>query len=282
LAGLGFFLVLVCGVRGVASIFFFTAASARGLVSAALYFSTGFRSGRPQMSTFVFINRDWGPVPEYYSTTDGIPKPDRNIHLDEVIKWAEADPIWAARGKAIQGYAQLEHALSAALSTLGGMTLQVAAAIFYKIVSTSARIAILEKLLHKKHGATYNPFWNGYRKELSQMDLKRNEIVHWLAAANMALDANNILHVGVTLMPPAQVGESGGDTPMITRADLEAFEKKCDELARLATMFYAATTPREGADPVLMQPWRDIFQQPFVYPLPTDHLLSQKQPNNFP
>jgi hypothetical protein len=43
----------------------------------------------------------------YYSLTDGVVRPDTIIHLDDALKLAEHDAIWANRGKAIQGYAML-------------------------------------------------------------------------------------------------------------------------------------------------------------------------------
>ena len=56
---------------------------------------------------------------------------------------------------------------------------EVAGVIFFKISSTAVRIAIMEKLIHDRHGPRYNLFWNAFLKQLRQIDTKRNEIVHW-------------------------------------------------------------------------------------------------------
>jgi len=228
------------------------------------------------MSTFTFLIGSTDP--EVYSLTDGVERSDGNIPLDKVIELAEQDPIWSSRGKAIQGYAQLEYSLCRLLEFWGDMSNVTASTVFYKIVSTAARISILEKLLHRKHGSTFNLFWNSLIKELRQIDLKRNEIVHWLAAANAILNDKKVLLVGVTLIPPASVGDNQGQPLRITSNDLKVFEKKCDEFARLLAMFAAVSKPLEGFTPELGSAWRGIFQQPLVYPLPEDHLLFRTPP----
>jgi len=234
------------------------------------------------MPTFTFLIGSTDP--EVYSLTDDVERPDGNIPLDRVIELAGQDPIWANRGKAIQGYAQLEYSLCRLLEFWGDMSNVTASTVFYKIVSTSARISILEKLLHRKHGSTFNLFWNSLVKELRQIDTERNEIVHWLSAANSILNDKNVLLVGVTLIPPASVGDNQATPLRITSKDLNAFEKKCDEFARLLAMFAAVCKPLEGFTPELQSTWRGIFQQPLVYPLPAGHPLFQmpKAPDSQP
>jgi hypothetical protein len=98
--------------------------------------------------------------PRLYSMTDGVSRESPNVPLEDVIKWARYDPIWAARGEAIQGYASVESGLSNLLRALTGMAHEAALTIFYKITNTNARNSILEKLLHQKCGAKFNVFWN--------------------------------------------------------------------------------------------------------------------------
>src|SRR5436190_2960490 len=133
------------------------------------------------VSTFLIGSEDT----KLYSMTDGVKRPTKNIPLGEVIQWVEYDPIWKHRGKAVQGYADLERALCMLLVTLSGMSWETAVTIFYKITNTQARNGILEKLLHKKCGTKFNPFWNPFAKDLRILDLERNKIVHWVAAANV-------------------------------------------------------------------------------------------------
>jgi hypothetical protein len=221
------------------------------------------------VSTFLVGNTD----PEVYSMTDGVKRADANIPLGEAIGWAERDPIWTARGKAIQAYAELESALCSLMAATGETSRETALAIFYKITNTHARNSIIEKLLHKKCGPKFNPFWNKYVRELRKIDLKRNEIVHWLAAANVTINADHVMLVGVTLIPPASLVAPVTSPPRITTKELNGFEEKCGDFARLANMFAVRIKPLEAAPE---EPWLDIFQLPFVYPLPEGHPIARK------
>ena len=225
------------------------------------------------MQSFVLIVRDVPHATLY--TTDGVKRADRNIIIQDVLDWLENDPMWAARGKAVQGYALLESSLARAMETLGGMPHDTATTIFYKITNTQARNAILEKLLHKKYGNEFNPFWNPFLLALRPVDTRRNEIVHWVAACNAGIDAENVIHGGLTLVPGGSVNDLGS-APTLLTSDLVEFEKKCEDFSRLVTMF-AVTSPSlpPGMDAAHRNAWLDIFRQPFVYPLPADHLLFQ-------
>lgn len=223
--------------------------------------------------------------PRLYCMTDGVSRETNNIPLQDVIDWAPYDPFWAARGKAIQGYAQLESSLCHLLVALTGMSWAAAVTVFYKITNTNARNTILEKLLHQKCNTKFNLFWNPFAHELRQIDLKRNEIVHWLAAANVLLNSKKQILVGVTLIPPASV--TSGNSPIhITTSDLRAFANKCDEFSRLAAGLAMRIRPPEGTDEG--EPWFDIFQLPFVYPLPEGHpyraqnAVPEIHPQSFP
>jgi hypothetical protein len=204
-----------------------------------------------------------------YSMTDGVRRKDNNIPLQDVIDWAKYDPIWATRGKAIQGYADLENALCHLLVAVSDMSWQAAITIFYKITNTNARNSILEKLLHQKCSTKYNVFWNPLSQEIRQIDLKRNEIVHWLAAANAQMNSEGQLLVGVTLIPPASVVAKTSKIH-ITSSDLHKFAIRCDEIARITSGLAMRIKPVEGGPPV-DETLPDIFQQPFVYPLPAGH-----------
>lgn len=203
---------------------------------------------------------------------DGIVHADKNLPLEDAMDLCERDPIWAERGKAIQGYAILEQSACSLLSDLGGMSSEVAATVFFKISSASSRSSILEKLLHAKHGSRFNPFWNSYVKELRTIDNKRNEIVHWLSAASVALNDQDMMIVGVTLIPPSSLHRKEEASPYLTSRDLKAFAEKCDVLARACNMFIHANKP--DTDAAEADPWLKIFQQPLVYPLPAGHLLA--------
>ena len=224
-----------------------------------------------------FVIKIGDPDPDLYNMTNNVPRVNRNIDFNEVSDWAEKDEIWANRGKAIQGYAQLEDSLCRLFAALGDIPPATARTVFFKMTSTGSRNSILEKLLHAKHGQKFNPFWNSYLNKLRNIDTTRNEIVHWLAAANAKFDDQNILRVGVTLIPPgAPMAAVPSSSPRLISLDLRTFANKCDEFAHLANMFAISTNPLPNADSNALNLWLEIFQQPLVYPLPYDHLLFQK------
>lgn len=223
------------------------------------------------ISTFLLNS----PDPKLYSLTDHVVRSDRNIPLDDALKLAEHDPIWINRGKAIQAYAILEQSLSRLLGDLAGTDQETTATIFYRIVNTGSRSAILERLLHKKHGTTFNLFWNQYFKDLRQIDLRRNAIVHWLTAMNAALNTQDTMIVGLNLIPPSSLGRSS-PKEYVTSSDLIDFACKCSVYGRLSNMFCSVTSTTErGLDEDAKKTWFDIFQRPLVYPLPEDHPLNQ-------
>jgi hypothetical protein len=224
------------------------------------------------ISTFLFGSNN----PDYYSTTDRVVRPDRKIDLQAALELAEHDPIWGHRGRAIQSYAILEQTLSNALANFGGMTRENATTIFYKITNTGSRSKILERLLRRKFGTIYNLFWNAYFKELTRIDLRRSEIVHWLSAMNVALNTDNMMIMGITLIAPDSV-KNQPDPQQITSKDLVAFSDKCDAFSRLCNMFIGVVSNDISGDAA--KPWLDIFQRPLIYPLPGDHpLLNQTPP----
>ena len=227
------------------------------------------------MSTFVFNLSD--PDPALYSMTDGIVRPNRIAPIQEAIDLAEQDVFWAARGKAIQGYAQVENSLCNLFAGLGDMERKTAIIIFFRIASTDSRTKIIEKLLRAKHGNKLNLFWNPLAKEIDKLGKKRNEIAHWLAAANIILDGKNIMHVGVMLVHPGSEDMGKGDNSQrLLTKELIEYEQKCDEFVRLITMFNLALNSSAQLEDGL-QTWLDIFQQPLLYPLPESHPLKRSQ-----
>lgn len=216
-----------------------------------------------------------GNDPEVYSMTDGIVREDRNIPLDAAIAMADSAPFWNDRGKAIEAYAQLEQSLCSLFAFCCGITRELAAIIFFKITNSQARNSIIERVVRQKYEDKYNLFLNSYLKQLREIDIKRNEIVHWIAAAYVALNVDNCVIVGVGLVPPSYWAHKA-DTPRILPSDLAAFSDKCGVFARLCTMFHGFLSEPPGL--VLDAAWQDIFQQPLVYPLPEGHPLNRRGP----
>ena len=133
--------------------------------------------------------------PSLYTVTDPSGPSGGPIDQSVVSRLLEQDQIWAERGKAIQSYALLEQSLNMLFSQLSDTTESVAGTIFYKISNASARNSIIEKLLKTKYNAKFNLFWNSYLKLLRPIDLRRNEIVHWVAALSPPAPVRIIPHL---------------------------------------------------------------------------------------
>jgi hypothetical protein len=146
--------------------------------------------------------------------------PPNIISLDEAAKLSDEAEFWAIRGKAVQAYANVERSLCKLFTAFSGTTEEVGAIIFFRIVSTPARNAIIEKLFKIRFPDEFNLFRNSLIDQLRPIDIERNEIVHWNAINRVSHDGTQTT-VDVCLRPPAQ-----------TRFHLEGPEKKTTSLLR--------------------------------------------------
>jgi hypothetical protein len=201
-----------------------------------------------------------------------------NVDLGEAQKVLMTDPLWAARGKAIQAYAILEQSLASFLAFLSDTDLNVAAIVFFKISSTDSRNKILEKLFRLKFQARYNLFRNTLFEQLRPIDRERNGIVHWNTVADVGHDGENAT-ASLHLRPPAALRTV--DSESKTTAQINEFSARCGFYARLINMFAMAEGPLQAhLTAVDLSSWREIFSQPITYPPPSDHPLSQTPPEH--
>lgn len=170
----------------------------------------------------------------------------------------------AERGYAIAQYAYYEEALACLFAYLIGLPPQLAGIPFFKINNARSRVAILERLLKKKHGATYNIFWNSLIKELQKLDNQRNNVVHWTTVITCSEPPV------VDLIPP-NYWDSDANTPAMNLQDLEEFSAKCNFFT--ATLSFFLYTLQ--GEPFVPPAWLGIFQLPVTYPPPTGHPLNQ-------
>jgi hypothetical protein len=196
---------------------------------------------------------------------------DQVISIADAMEIASVDAFWALRAKAIQAYSSMEQSLFFLFSQSAGVQPDIGGIIFFKITSSQARNSIIEKLIRKRHGDTFNLFWNSYLKQIRSLDIKRNEIVHWTVANEISgNDASGRPIVSVTLVRPAFF-DRDTSAPSLTTKDLLEFMSKCDVFSRAVNMFMLISGSHMPASEA--KPWLDMFQQPFVYPLPTGHPL---------
>jgi hypothetical protein len=176
------------------------------------------------------------------------------------------EELQLARARAIQSFSALEQSLASLFTHLLGTSPDKAGVVFFKISDARARLDILEALLKKAHGATYNLFWNSIRKLLKDLIQERNQIVHW----------QTLIHVGngprVTLTPP-NIWDLDGNTPQKSAVDIQAFESKAVFVTKFLNMFLTLIT---GAlkQVVGEEPWDVLCREAVIYPPPEGHPLA--------
>lgn len=189
------------------------------------------------------------------------------------------DVFLTARANAIQAFASLEFSLSIVFSRWLGTAPELGGLVFFRIINTHSRNRILDDLKETHFPDQYSLFWNSLLKLIRQIDQRRNEIVHWHVVNTIDLDLPHKEASRLTLSPPT--GWTSKSTASINEDDLEKFIRKCNFVARLATMFSFLKTEHAEA---LGETWLDIFQRPIVYPPPDTHPLSPnyKTPESTP
>jgi hypothetical protein len=174
-----------------------------------------------------------------------------------------------ARGKAIDYYAQYEVSLGLVFSKLMDVPPDFAGVPFFKINNAPARIQIVDRLLHKRHGSKYNAFWNSLSGPLRDLDTYRNQVVHWLMLTHLDT-AKRPQMTHITLTPPNIYDRRDGVTDL-TIDDINQFAAKAKFYGQVLGMFHVFLLNPENVKPA----WRDIFHQPVVYPPPDTHPLVQ-------
>jgi hypothetical protein len=181
---------------------------------------------------------------------------------------ASQHQIWATRSRAIQAYAKLEQELCRLFAITSGVTPEVAGIIFFRIASASARNDILDKLVKLRYGNQYNLFWNSVFRALRLMDLKRNEIVHWLILTETVFYQGEG-DFSIALRHPRYWRTPTLDAPKWTNRHLLNFRKKCDFYADQIGTFCdvtASDTTEAKISPDLIAAWLDRFRKPLIYP----------------
>lgn len=196
-----------------------------------------------------------------------------HIGLSLIPDHEGARAFLVARGKAIQKYAEYEQSLGCLYAILMGVSDDIAGVTFFKISNARTRIAILERLLRKKCGATYNKFWNSLVKCVGTLDAKRNELVHWATIVEIHLE--NGRQIDELVLKPPNIWDHNSDTPKIVLDDILDFIVKTDFFGRLLNVFglVIAGHPLSG-ELVALQ---EKFLEEVTYPPPHNHPLVLKR-----
>jgi len=180
--------------------------------------------------------------------------------------------LMSYRAEAIQAYALLEFGLNKLLAALLETDQKASGIVFYKITNARARNDIMEKLLHYRHGNTYNLFWNSLVKIIRCIDIKRNEVVHWhTSAREETVRRDDVLIKTRTfeLVPPNSYWRENAG--VITVRDMKEFSKKCKFISDCAIMFSRRLGGKQTQ--AWLDTWQQIFLTPAVYPPLDTHPL---------
>lgn len=188
--------------------------------------------------------------------------------------WGDDVPLLIARAQAINAFAELEQSLFLTFTALMGISGEYAGIVFFRITNAHSRNTIIESLLKKRLNGEYSKYYNPLLKFIDkELDKKRNSIVHWHTMANIGTAGDPAEYV---LVPP-NFWALSDESPSVTVEDMESFKAKCHFTARSLNMFYLHFSGHlaQMSDEDEQATWRKIFLQPFAYPPPDSHPLSQ-------
>jgi hypothetical protein len=173
-----------------------------------------------------------------------------------------------ARARAIEAYANLEQSLSTLFAQLLGARRDLAGIVFFRIVSSRARNAIIEQLLRRVAPEEHKPYWLSLLKMIGPVDQQRNEIVHWHAMARIGDVVERVL-------TPPNFWIMNDSTPSYTSRAMDEFSDKCHFISRSLNMYYLYMVRDQYPAEIFSEhgPWLGIFQQEATYPPPDTHPL---------
>jgi len=178
-----------------------------------------------------------------------------------------------ARANAIQRYAELEQGLCELFAYLSDTDPIVAGTIFFRISNARARSGILEKLMKKKHGATYRDFFKSFVKGLAPINDARNEIIHWhMVGLGKPDEKGSPIFTEMVLTPP-NIWMYDGATSSHNTQSLDNMASKFSFYCEVTRLFVNMLNRRQVIG--LVSPSPDIFHTALDYPLPERHPLAQ-------
>ena len=186
-----------------------------------------------------------------------------------ITKGKTHQTFMVARASAIEHYADIEQILASLCAYLMGVTVDIAGIPFFKMNNARARLDMLERLLNKKHGNTYNIFWNSLKKELNPIDLKRNKIVHWITEKTVTSDNERW-----SCLVGANYWDRTENSEEIHLNDIYDFILKCHFFYHLIQNFLWVIS---GSPKKIHELWPEICQQPVVYPPLRNHPLYRQK-----
>lgn len=194
--------------------------------------------------------------------------PSKMADFDEMVAEAE-DNFLVARALAIQAYAEVERSLCWMFGFLIEVDDNVAGIIFYRMVNSRSRLAVIEDLKKLRWGDKYDAYFRSVIRALKPLDQERNQIVHWHGQPWHMPERSRGGY-----LRPANFSAGGDIEKWIDPEQLIEFAYKCDFYARsINMMVFTEALPI----PISEDPSQYILQQPAAYPPPEGHPLFRKR-----
>jgi hypothetical protein len=197
-----------------------------------------------------------------------------------MTQYPDSDEFRIARALSIEAYARIESSFTVLLATLLDTKHDIASIIFFEIVNTRARNKIIQSLITRVHGERFNTYWNGQKGQpdkpnkpglfslIQQIDEERNQIVHWHPTGNSSSTGEK----WEDLRPAYYWARKPNVGPINTSA-LNRFIQKANFVYRSVDAFWRFIKKPMFFSEVERDAWSHIFEQPVLYPPPSEHPL---------
>lgn len=184
---------------------------------------------------------------------------------------AEIDHFALSRAKAINTYADMERSLALLFEVLLGVEIRRAFIVFAAIQTMRDRMSVIKKLLNLEHGNKYDIFFESLAKKIDGMIRDRNRVVHWILLVRRVGGKNFEADKDIYLAEHPNMFSEG----RFMRHEIDGFQRRA-EFYRLLLFQFSLYIKYEDiieGDPDKI-PWRQVFQQPIIYPPEPNHPLA--------
>jgi hypothetical protein len=167
-----------------------------------------------------------------------------------------------ARLDALKAYSALEYEIFLLFHFLMGAKIEVTAAVFYQIISTRTRYAIVGSLMDIDHRETWKRSWGKIERWLGMCDTARNHIIHWSPTVmhKITVDLGRGVTTGAEeiqrLKNSARLYRSSQNERVYTEADIKAERDGFRVMMHIVNRLALCVRHPDR------WPWSDIYRQP--------------------
>ncbi|MGH2362173.1 MAG: hypothetical protein ACRDGM_16725 [bacterium] len=180
-----------------------------------------------------------------------------------------------ARAEAIEDYGELERGLASLFAGMIGTSERIGHLIFFRMVNTRSRLAVMEELVRVKTPES-RAFFSSLSKLIGQCDTDRNKVIHWGVMQKATIRGNGRIDSEIVLSnttsPPGEGGEFSVE-------EMDQFAEKCFFVGRNAHEFARIRFPQPTVKYTHWgderEAWLQTFRGPITHPPSADHPLFQ-------